>query len=67
LLSDQFENDINKKTESAHEETDEEYEKNIKTKILDASVKFVPDMGWSKQAISAGTVFCILNNICKYK
>jgi len=67
LLSDQSENDINKKTESAHEETDEEYEKNIKTKILDASVKFVPDMGWSKQAISAGTVFCILNNICKYK
>jgi ubiquinone biosynthesis protein COQ9 len=66
LLANQFENDINKKIESAHEETDEEYEKNIKTKILDASVKFVPNMGWSKQAISAGTVFCILNNICKY-
>ncbi|XP_072754495.1 ubiquinone biosynthesis protein COQ9, mitochondrial [Anoplolepis gracilipes] len=57
LLADQSENDNNKKTEpqqSAHEESDEEYEKNIKTKILGASLKFVPDMGWSKQAISAG-------------
>lgn len=57
LLADQSENDSNKKAgpqQSTHEESDEEYEKNIKTKILGASLKFVPDMGWSKQAISAG-------------
>jgi len=56
LLVDQSEND-NRKAEpqqSIHEENDEEYEKNIKIKILNASLKFVPDMGWSKQAISAG-------------
>ncbi|XP_071634573.1 ubiquinone biosynthesis protein COQ9, mitochondrial-like isoform X2 [Temnothorax longispinosus] len=56
LLVDQSEND-NRNAEpqqSGHEENDEEYEKNIKTKILSASLKFVPDMGWSKQAISAG-------------
>ncbi|XP_018341494.1 PREDICTED: ubiquinone biosynthesis protein COQ9, mitochondrial [Trachymyrmex septentrionalis] len=56
LLADQFENN-NRKAESqqcTHEENDEEYEKNIKLKILGASLKFVPDMGWSKQAISAG-------------
>ncbi|XP_011863444.1 PREDICTED: ubiquinone biosynthesis protein COQ9, mitochondrial [Vollenhovia emeryi] len=57
LLADQSENDNNRKAESQesiHEETDEEYEKNIKIKILNASLQFVPDMGWSKQAISAG-------------
>lgn len=57
MLADQFENDTNKKAESqqaAHEESDEEYEKNIKTRILDVSLKYVPDLGWSKQAISAG-------------
>ncbi|XP_032669585.1 ubiquinone biosynthesis protein COQ9, mitochondrial-like isoform X3 [Odontomachus brunneus] len=57
LLADQFENDINKKAESQHtarEESDEEYEKNIKTKILDASLIFVSELGWSKQAITAG-------------
>ncbi|XP_011066775.1 PREDICTED: ubiquinone biosynthesis protein COQ9, mitochondrial [Acromyrmex echinatior] len=56
LLADEFKND-NRKAEpqqSTHEENDEEYEKNIKLKILGASLKFVPDMGWSKQAISAG-------------
>lgn len=57
LLIDQSENGNDKKTitqQSAHEESDEEYEKNIKTKILGASLKFVPDLGWSKQAITAG-------------
>ncbi|XP_029160729.1 ubiquinone biosynthesis protein COQ9, mitochondrial [Nylanderia fulva] len=57
LLVDQPENDSNRKTESqqsTHEESDEEYDTNIKIKILGASLKFVPDMGWSKQAISAG-------------
>lgn len=61
LLADQSENDNNKKTgpqQSTHEESDEEYEKHIKTKILGASLKFVPDMGWSKQAISAGNLIC---------
>lgn len=57
MLADQFENDTNKKVESqhtTHEESDEEYETNIKTKILDVSLKFVPELGWSKQAVSAG-------------
>lgn len=60
LLADQSENDNNKAEpqQSVHEETDEEYEKNIKIKILSASLKFVPDMGWSKQAISAGNLSC---------
>lgn len=53
LLIDQCENDNDKKIEP-QQESDEEYDKNIKTKILDASLKFVPEMGWSKQAISAG-------------
>lgn len=71
MLAEGFENnDSNKKAEShqsAHEENDEEYEKNIKIKILDASVKFVPDMGWSKRAISAGTIFHILQLYMYYK
>ncbi|XP_011646126.1 ubiquinone biosynthesis protein COQ9, mitochondrial [Pogonomyrmex barbatus] len=56
LLADQIEKDNVRKEsqESTYEENDEEYEKNIKIKILGASLKFVPDMGWSKQAISAG-------------
>lgn len=59
MLADQSENDNNRKADSQqsiHEENDEEYEKNIKIKILSASLKFVPDMGWSKQAISAGNL-----------
>ncbi|XP_043477749.1 ubiquinone biosynthesis protein COQ9, mitochondrial [Leptopilina heterotoma] len=35
-------------------ETEEEYEKNIESKILNASLKFVHNYGWSQQAISAG-------------
>jgi len=68
LLADQFEND-NRKAElqqSIHEENDEEYEKNIKLKILEASLKFVPDMGWSKQAISAGNLNHFLYSILSY-
>lgn len=56
-MADQSENGNNRKAEqSLHEENDEEYEKNIKIKILGASLKFVPNMGWSKQAISAGNL-----------
>lgn len=40
--------------EHSSRESDEEYEKNIKAKILTASLKFVHDLGWSQQAISAG-------------
>lgn len=68
LLADQFEND-NRKAEPqqfTHEENDEEYEKNIKLKILGASLKFVPDMGWSKQAISAGNFNHFLYSILSY-
>ncbi|XP_014470804.1 PREDICTED: ubiquinone biosynthesis protein COQ9, mitochondrial-like isoform X4 [Dinoponera quadriceps] len=55
LLADQFENDTKKKAESQQtEENDEEYERSIKTKILDVSLKYVSGLGWSKQAISAG-------------
>ncbi|XP_066592820.1 glomulin-like [Prorops nasuta] len=35
-------------------ESDKEYEENIKTKILTASLKYVNDFGWSQEAISAG-------------
>ncbi|XP_012257552.1 ubiquinone biosynthesis protein COQ9, mitochondrial [Athalia rosae] len=41
-------------SESSANESDGEYEKNIKTKILSAAMAFVPDLGWSKRAISAG-------------
>lgn len=41
--------------ESSNEETEEEYEKKTKRKILIASMKFVPELGWSRQAISAGS------------
>lgn len=65
LLTDQFDTDNKKESQQPiHEESDEEYEKNIKTKILGASLKFVPDMGWSKQAISAGNL--IHNNSYLY-
>lgn len=40
--------------ESSNKETEEEYEKTTKKKILTASMNFVPELGWSKQAISAG-------------
>ncbi|KAF7403973.1 hypothetical protein HZH68_006767 [Vespula germanica] len=40
--------------ESSNEETEEEYEKKTKRKILIASMNFVPELGWSRQAISAG-------------
>lgn len=35
-------------------ESDETYEKNIKSRILDASLNFVPELGWSQETISAG-------------
>ncbi|XP_034944110.1 ubiquinone biosynthesis protein COQ9, mitochondrial-like isoform X2 [Chelonus insularis] len=35
-------------------ESEEDYEKNIKSKILAASIPFVQELGWSQQAISAG-------------
>ncbi|XP_074096624.1 glomulin-like [Cotesia typhae] len=35
-------------------ESEEEYEKNIKIKILSASLPFVNEFGWSRQTISAG-------------
>lgn len=70
LLADQSENESNKKTESqqsTYEESDEEYETNIKTKILGASLKFVPDMGWSKQAISAGNLIHDFLYVCYFE
>ncbi|XP_035722202.1 ubiquinone biosynthesis protein COQ9, mitochondrial-like [Vespa mandarinia] len=39
---------------SSNEETEEEYEQKTKRKILIASMNFVPELGWSRQAISAG-------------
>lgn len=69
MKADQLENENNRKTESqqsAHEENDGEYEKNIKIKILNASLKFVPDMGWSKQAISAGNLTFIYITLSFY-
>ncbi|XP_034176179.1 ubiquinone biosynthesis protein COQ9, mitochondrial isoform X3 [Osmia lignaria lignaria] len=57
LLSNQTENANTQQTSKEYtncKESDEEYEKNIKTKILAASLKYVHDLGWSQQAISAG-------------
>lgn len=55
LLTDQAENVNAQQSSQEHsKESDEEYEKNIKSKILAASLKYVHDLGWSQQAISAG-------------
>ncbi|XP_078042069.1 ubiquinone biosynthesis protein COQ9, mitochondrial-like isoform X2 [Augochlora pura] len=53
LLAEQAENAAAQQS-CQNKESDEEYEKNIKSKILSASLKFVHDLGWSQQAISAG-------------
>ncbi|XP_033211839.1 ubiquinone biosynthesis protein COQ9, mitochondrial [Belonocnema kinseyi] len=53
LLSEQSKNASTDET-SSNSESEEDYEKNIKSKILSASLKFVHDYGWSQQAISAG-------------
>lgn len=37
------------------EHTESETENDIKTKILEASLPFVHELGWTKNAISAGT------------
>ncbi|KAK2585346.1 hypothetical protein KPH14_010026 [Odynerus spinipes] len=44
----------NTQHESSEKETEEEYEEKTKKSILTASLKFVPELGWSRQAISAG-------------
>ncbi|KAG7189841.1 hypothetical protein KM043_017498 [Ampulex compressa] len=55
LLTEQSENANQQETnQSFNKESDEEYDKKIRTKILTASLKFVHDHGWSQQAISAG-------------
>lgn len=56
LLTDQPENDQQQSNQEHSKESDEEYEKNIKMKILAASLKYVHDLGWSQQAISAGNL-----------
>ncbi|XP_012284179.1 ubiquinone biosynthesis protein COQ9, mitochondrial isoform X2 [Orussus abietinus] len=40
--------------EGSGNENDEEYEANIKSKILSAALPFVHDYGWSQEAIAAG-------------
>ncbi|XP_068979029.1 ubiquinone biosynthesis protein COQ9, mitochondrial isoform X1 [Bombus flavifrons] len=54
LLTDQSKNDQQQLNQEHSKESEEEYEKSIKTKILAASLKYVHDLGWSQQAISAG-------------
>lgn len=56
LVRYQSNNTTNKETqhESSDKETEEEYEEKTKKNILTASLKFVPELGWSRQAISAG-------------
>lgn len=55
LLADQTEkNNQQGQNNDFKNESDEEYEKNIKTKILNASLNYVHNLGWSQQAISAG-------------
>lgn len=41
-----------KPPEEPHNE--ENYEENIKEKILEASLRYVPTLGWSKNALSSG-------------
>lgn len=55
LLTGQTENATTQQSgQDQNKESDEDYEKNIKSKILSASLQFVHDLGWSQQAISAG-------------
>ncbi|XP_003702061.1 ubiquinone biosynthesis protein COQ9, mitochondrial [Megachile rotundata] len=55
LLTNQTEDGNTQQTnQQCTKESEEEYEKNIKSKILAASLKYVHDLGWSQQAISAG-------------
>lgn len=57
LLSDQTVNvNAQQSSQEQSRESDEEYEKNIKSKILVASLAYVHDLGWSQQAISAGNL-----------
>lgn len=45
----------------------QQYEENIRHKILEASLPFVHELGWSKNAISAGmTQGCVNYLICKH-
>lgn len=48
------ENGPSKNEKALGNESDEDYEKNIKKNILSASLNFVNEYGWSQQAISAG-------------
>lgn len=43
------------KSVTTQNENEETYEDGIKFKILEASLKFVPDVGWSKEAIAKGS------------
>ncbi|KZC04979.1 Ubiquinone biosynthesis protein COQ9, mitochondrial, partial [Dufourea novaeangliae] len=55
LLAEQTKNTTTQQSsQDQSKDSDEDYEKNIKSKILSASLKFVHDLGWSQQAISAG-------------
>ncbi|XP_076763751.1 ubiquinone biosynthesis protein COQ9, mitochondrial [Xylocopa sonorina] len=55
LLTDQTDNiNTQQSSQEYSKENEEEYERNIKSKILAASLKYVHDLGWSQQAISAG-------------
>lgn len=56
LFNDQIKNDTQKSNQKYSNESEEEYEKNIKSKILEASLKYVHDLGWSHKAISAGNL-----------
>ncbi|CAH0545972.1 unnamed protein product [Brassicogethes aeneus] len=47
-------NSTTNNTNNNSTEQNEQYEEDIKEKILCASLKFVPELGWSKDALSAG-------------
>lgn len=38
----------------SRQQTEENYEEDVKTKILAAALPFVVELGWSKEAITAG-------------
>lgn len=49
------------KEQNDKQNNDKEYENNIKKKILEVSLNFVIEHGWSKAAITAGKVIKILS------
>lgn len=42
------------KESASFDQKDDKYENDIKSKVLEASLTFVPELGWSKESIAKG-------------